>query len=155
MVNSSPCLWLLPHRKPPCLFPDPEMADSCPWSHAGWPRSLVASWPIPVPRARPGQFLFPERKLANSDPGSCASRCCSRVTRWLILFPDSNMADSCPWMGLLPHRQPLFLFPDPEIADSSLSLSGDISLGRFSFTFLLHLSIPPATLCPLRPQYLI
>ena len=88
-------LGLLPHRQPPFLFPDPEMAGSRPWSRTSWGCSLTASrhpysltlrWPIAVP--------------------GCD---CSLIAKLPFLFPVPELANSCPCLWLLPHRKPPLL----------------------------------------------
>ena len=65
---------------------------------------MVASWlglfpgrglANPVLRPRASQFLFPEREIADAVPWSRASQCRSLVARWLILFPETEFANSC------------------------------------------------------------
>ncbi len=94
IVDSSPwsrTLWsysLLPARKPPCLFPLPHVANSCPWWCPRRRCSLCASLhprdtsPF-LPAVLPWLRLFPPGKL-------------------LSLSPEPGMANSAPCPGLLP-----------------------------------------------------
>src|SRR5437016_1701794 len=54
MANCCLCLGLLPHRKLPCLFPDPEMADSLPVLGR-------FSQTVPLHLSTPSSTLCPQR----------------------------------------------------------------------------------------------
>ena len=71
-------------------------------------KRLAVAWTdhISMLRARAGQFLFPERALANSNCRSRAGQCRSLGASWLGLFPGRALANALPQARALPNSNP-------------------------------------------------
>src|SRR5579862_1513880 len=128
-------LGLLPHRQPASLFPEPEMADSSPWSRTSWSCSLLARrhpcssslsqrWPIPV-------HGRPLAAASNPSPAGISLRAAGHGQ----LLPAVTYS-----LGLLPALKPAFLFPDPEM---STSCPRSRTRCGFSLCASRHRSFPP------------